>query len=165
MGGLVAMTMVTMLGVSFIRVKLKSEEETPKKSIFDNIGGFDAENTPIANSDADLSFRILERRLRCVYTPYATLRHIGHLSIKNLKSKQKKTKDKADIFIRVFSSFTEPDPLPWFPKLSAGKEITKYMLYFIFSMDISWSHRKHQPLCKQFLFHVFYASYMAFYSC
>jgi GT2 family glycosyltransferase/SAM-dependent methyltransferase len=71
-----------------------------RKQLFDDIGGFDAVNTPSAHSDVDLSFKILDAGFRCVYTPYATLRHIGHLSLKEYEtSPAASRKDKADIFL------------------------------------------------------------------
>lgn len=75
-----------------------------KKELFNKINGYDSINAPIAHSDVDLSYKILEAGFRCVYTPYATLRHIGHLSLKTFeeeeKNKRKKAKkDKADIFL------------------------------------------------------------------
>ena len=48
-----------------------------KKDVFLGIGGFDSENTPSGHSDVDISFRIREHGLRCVYTPNAGLFHIG----------------------------------------------------------------------------------------
>jgi glycosyltransferase involved in cell wall biosynthesis/SAM-dependent methyltransferase len=65
-----------------------------KRAVFWQVGGFDAVNTPHGHSDMDLSFKLLEAGLRCVYTPYATLFHIGHGSW-NVK----KGKYKADIFM------------------------------------------------------------------
>lgn len=71
-----------------------------RKSVFIEIGGFDAVNTPIAHSDVDISFKLIEKGYRCVYTPYATLRHFGHLSLSGFKKKIKKIeKDKADIYL------------------------------------------------------------------
>jgi GT2 family glycosyltransferase len=72
-----------------------------RKEIFLQLGGFDIINTPVGHSDVDLSFKILEAGYRCVYTPYATLRHVGHLSLKeHEKEEQNKfKKDKADIFL------------------------------------------------------------------
>jgi glycosyltransferase involved in cell wall biosynthesis len=70
-----------------------------KKSLFIELGGFDSVNTPSAHSDVDISFKILDKNLRCVYTPYAVLRHIGHASLKKHKKKHIPNKDKADIFL------------------------------------------------------------------
>ena len=75
-----------------------------KTELFNKINGYDSINTPIGHSDVDLSFKILEAGYRCVYTPYATLRHIGHLSLKTFEEEEKNSqkkikKDKADIFL------------------------------------------------------------------
>lgn len=71
-----------------------------KKETYLKIGGFDAENTPIMGSDVDFSLKLLELGLRCIYTPYATLLHIGHQSLGEHEKKQPKTtKDKSDIFL------------------------------------------------------------------
>lgn len=63
------------------------------KDIFNKIGGFDAQNTPNGHSDADISFKLREIGLRCVYTPYASMVHIGNHSWRE-PSKQ----DKSDIY-------------------------------------------------------------------
>ena len=82
---------------------------------FFRLGGFDAVNTPIAHSDIDLSFKVREAGLRCVYTPYATLRHAGHVSI-GLEKKQAamRRRDKASIFLlKRWAGYTTHDP--YFP--------------------------------------------------
>ncbi|WP_461401202.1 glycosyltransferase [Flavitalea sp.] len=86
-----------------------------KKELFLSIGGFDAINTPSAHSDVDLSFRIIEAGYRCVYTPYAELRHIGHLSLKSYEEKNTThKKDKADIFLlHRWPTYVASDP--YFP--------------------------------------------------
>lgn len=43
------------------------------RSVFEGAGGFDDENLPTAFYDLDLSFRLREKGLRNVYTPYASL--------------------------------------------------------------------------------------------
>jgi len=48
-----------------------------KKDIFSDMGGFDAVNTPNGHSDVDFSLRLLEKGLRCVYTPFSCLIHDG----------------------------------------------------------------------------------------
>jgi glycosyltransferase involved in cell wall biosynthesis len=64
-----------------------------KKEIFWKVGGFDPVNTPDGHSDMDLSYKIMKLGLRCVYTPYSLLFHIG-----NHSWGAKKSKYKADIF-------------------------------------------------------------------
>jgi GT2 family glycosyltransferase len=74
------------------------------KKVFLEIGGFDAVNTPAGHSDLDLSFKLREKEYRCVYTPYATLYHMGNHSW-HIK------KDKADIFIlSKWGKYVSNDP-------------------------------------------------------
>jgi O-antigen biosynthesis protein len=88
-----------------------------RREDFLRVGGFDAVNTPIAHSDIDLCFKVREAGLRCVYTPYATLRHAGHASIGVEESQtqtQKRPRDKASIFLlKRWAGYTTHDP--YFP--------------------------------------------------
>ncbi|MHA4845406.1 glycosyltransferase [Flavitalea antarctica] len=86
-----------------------------RKELFLSVGGFDAVNTPSAHSDVDLSFKIIEAGYRCIYTPYAELRHIGHLSLKSYEEENTKhKKDKADIFLlNRWPAYVASDP--YFP--------------------------------------------------
>lgn len=52
-----------------------------RTSTFREVGGWDEVNTPVFNSDLDFSFKLREKGLRLVYTPFAELRHIGHKSL------------------------------------------------------------------------------------
>ena len=88
------------------------------RSVFEQVGGFDAENAPISHSDVDLCFRVRETGLSCVYTPHATLVHVGHMSLAETdaaESKQKVyRKNKADTYLlRRFGAMIERDP--YFP--------------------------------------------------
>lgn len=68
--------------------------------LFQKIGGFDAINAPIGHSDVDLCFRIREAGYRCVYTPYAKLVHIGHVSIGEEDATKKAfRRDKSEVFL------------------------------------------------------------------
>ncbi|PYJ89288.1 MAG: hypothetical protein DME70_02375 [Verrucomicrobia bacterium] len=85
-----------------------------RRDDFLRLGGFDAVNAPIAHSDMDLCFKVRDAGLRCVYTPYAMLRHAGHASI-GLEETQirteKKTRDKASIFLlKRWAGYTTHDP-------------------------------------------------------
>ncbi len=64
-----------------------------RRDLFLKIGGFDAINTPDGHSDLDLSYKVMAEGLRCVYTPYSLLNHIGNHSW-NAKGR----KYKADVF-------------------------------------------------------------------
>ncbi|WP_155647486.1 glycosyltransferase [Burkholderia territorii] len=87
-----------------------------KKQVFDQIDGFDAVNAAISHSDVDLCFKIRDRGLTCVYTPYAELTHIGHVSIAETEKEQQKAarpfrQDKADInMLRRWPWFIANDP-------------------------------------------------------
>ena len=52
-----------------------------RRDDFFRIGLWDTSNVPIAHSDLDLSFKIRAAGMRCVYTPFVTMRHRGHASI------------------------------------------------------------------------------------
>ena len=87
--------------------------------VFDEVGGFDGRNTPVAHSDVDLCFRVRELGYSCVYTPHAELTHIGHVSIGAAEAETKKSakalkRDKADIFLlKRWGEYCARDP--YFP--------------------------------------------------
>jgi GT2 family glycosyltransferase len=86
-----------------------------RREDFFRLGGFDAMNTPIAHSDIDLCFKIREAGLRCVYTPYATLHHAGHVSIGSEEERETaRRRDKASIYLlKRWPLYTTHDP--YFP--------------------------------------------------
>jgi glycosyltransferase involved in cell wall biosynthesis len=83
----------------------------PKK-LFQEIGGFDAVNAPIMHSDIDLCFRIMEKGYDLIYTPFAALRHIGHLSLRSFeKSPAKSKKETHDIYVlKKWGDYLGDDP-------------------------------------------------------
>jgi glycosyltransferase involved in cell wall biosynthesis len=128
-----------------------------RREDFLRLGGFDEANTPIAHSDVDLCFKIREAGMRCVYTPFATMTHRGHLSIGDEGYKAKSVgADKASIFLlKRWPSFTchdpyyphnmrdwlytdSPTPIRMFgPKVSSGVASSRDLLFV--SHDLSWS--------------------------
>jgi O-antigen biosynthesis protein len=90
-----------------------------RKKTFNEMNGFDAVNAPISHSDVDLCFRVRDAGYSCLYTPHATLIHIGHLSIAETEKKEIlgsviPKKDKSDIFLlRRWGHHTSYDP--YFP--------------------------------------------------
>ena len=46
-----------------------------KRAVFQEVGGFDQENLPVAFNDVDLCLKMIERGYRIVWTPYALLYH------------------------------------------------------------------------------------------
>jgi GT2 family glycosyltransferase len=51
-----------------------------RKDVFENVGGLDEQNLPIAFNDVDLCLRIRESGLRILWTPYAELYHLESAS-------------------------------------------------------------------------------------
>ena len=60
-----------------------------RADFFWSVAGWNEINTPIANSDFDISFKIRDLGLRLVYTPFAEMRHIGHQSIGKTDKREK----------------------------------------------------------------------------
>ena len=82
-----------------------------RRADFLKLGGFDEVNTPIAHSDLDLCFKIREAGMRCVYTPFATMTHHGHVSIGAEKHTNDRVIDKSTIFLlQRWAEFTCHDP-------------------------------------------------------
>jgi GT2 family glycosyltransferase len=85
-----------------------------RRQDFFHVGGFDTVNTPMAYSDVDLCFKIREAGLRCVYTPFATLRRTGHALIGSKKREPLRHPDKAALYLlRRWAGYTTSDP--YFP--------------------------------------------------
>jgi O-antigen biosynthesis protein len=87
-----------------------------RKSVFNEVGGFDEINTPREHSDVDLCFRIRELGYSCVYTPHAELTHVGHVSMGAEEAKREiHTKGKHDIYLlKRLGSYIADDP--YFPQ-------------------------------------------------
>jgi GT2 family glycosyltransferase/uncharacterized protein (UPF0335 family) len=83
-----------------------------RRDDFFRLGGFDAVNTPIAHSDIDLCFKIREAGLRCVYTPFATLNHTGHVSLAADEMKESaRPRNKASIYLlKRWARYATHDP-------------------------------------------------------
>ncbi len=81
------------------------------KNVFESVDGFDEINTPIAHSDFDLCFRIREKDYLLVYTPFATLKHLGHISIGKVEKEKFKPRDIADLYlIKRYPQYVSYDP-------------------------------------------------------
>src|SRR5436190_1056554 len=83
-----------------------------RRADFFALGGFDEVNTPIAHSDLDLCFKVREAGMRCVYTPFATMTHHGHVSIGEEKQAgEVRVVDKSTIFLlQRWAQFACHDP-------------------------------------------------------
>ncbi len=85
-----------------------------RRDVFFEIGGYDEVNTPIMHSDLDLCFKIRDMGLRLVYMPEAELTHVGHLSIKEIESKNVVHSPKSDAYIlKRWAKYVAYDP--YFP--------------------------------------------------
>ena len=99
------------------------------KALFFKIGGFDEINTPSGHSDVVLSFKILNMGLRCVYTPYSILTHIGNHSWHSTVSQ-----DKKDIYyLKYWGKYVAKDPY-----------FTKSMRKCLYH-DFSYKYEIHTP--------------------
>ena len=128
-----------------------------RREDFFRVGEFDEANTPISHSDTDLCFRIRQAGMRCVYTPFATMIHRGHVSIGDGKRKTKaRPRDKSSIFLlKRWAGFTSRDPYytenmrDWLyadsptpirmfvPEFSPAVTASRDLLFV--SHDLSWS--------------------------
>ncbi len=86
-----------------------------RREDFFRVGEFDAVNTPIAHSDLDLSFKVREAGMRCVYTPFATMTHRGHASIGAVEEEKKvRPVEKVSVFLlKRWGAYATHDP--YFP--------------------------------------------------
>lgn len=83
---------------------------------FRQMGGFDGMNTPVSHSDVDLCFKIREAGMRCVYTPFVTMRHTGHVSIGHEQKKPDTSRhvDKSSVYLlKRWGGYATHDP--YFP--------------------------------------------------
>jgi glycosyltransferase involved in cell wall biosynthesis/GT2 family glycosyltransferase len=84
-----------------------------RAEVFNEVGGWDAQNAPIANSDLDLSFKLRAAGYRLVYTPYAKLRHIGHESIGKVDRGERRFDDSHLYMLAHWGGYLSRDP--YFP--------------------------------------------------
>jgi O-antigen biosynthesis protein len=83
-----------------------------KKNVFDELGGFDADNFATAYNDADLCLRAWEKGYRTVYTPHALLYHHESASrgLENSFAKKERWQKEADTMKTKWKSVIENDP-------------------------------------------------------
>lgn len=93
-----------------------------RREIFDEIGGFDAENLPDALFDADFCLKLGERNLRVVFTPYAELKESEKSDSSFNPSAQE-----VEIFKQQWQKIIERDPF-YNPNLSLAGETFRISL-------------------------------------
>ena len=130
---------------------------TMRRDDFFSLGEWDAVNVPTAHSDLDLSFKIREAGLRCVYTPFVTMRHRGHASIGMLEDGAEiPLRDKVSVFLlkrwphyachdpyfpdnmRDWLYADSPTPIRMWARDKAESAAGKPDLLFV-SHDLTWS--------------------------
>lgn len=80
------------------------------KKDFERVNGYDEVNTPIANSDFDLCFKLREIGLLLIYTPFSVLKHVGHVSLREVEEQLKPFDKSAIYMIGRWGEFTSYDP-------------------------------------------------------
>jgi glycosyltransferase involved in cell wall biosynthesis len=89
-----------------------------RRTVFDEFGGFDAENLPNSLFDADLCLRLGEKGLRIVLTPYAEMIEIEKMAPPVRSARE------TDFFRQKWRNLLEKDPF-YNPNLSlAGETFT-----------------------------------------
>lgn len=89
---------------------------TTRRELFENLGGFDAENLPEALFDADYCLRLRAKNLRVVWTPYAEL-----IQTKKRERRAKPNAAEREFFSRKWQNVIERDPF-YNPNLSLSGE-------------------------------------------
>jgi GT2 family glycosyltransferase len=78
---------------------------------FRKLGGFDEQNTPISHSDVDLCFKVRAAGKRCVYTPFVTMKHAGHASMRAAPAAPFQPRDKSAIYLlKRWGKYITHDP-------------------------------------------------------
>jgi GT2 family glycosyltransferase len=128
-----------------------------RREDFFRVGEFDAVNTPIAHSDLDLCFKLREAGLRCVYTPFVTMKHRGHASIGAAQYQEKsRPREKPSVyFLKRWAGYAchdpyypdymrdwlyadSPTPIRMWGRNQRELDTTQANLLFV-SHDLSWS--------------------------
>lgn len=93
-----------------------------RRDLFLDLGGFDAENLPVAFNDVDFCLRVRERGLRVIWTPHAELYHHESVSRGRDKSAERKAQALAEIaYMRMrWAHCLEHDPY-YNPNLNYGR--------------------------------------------
>ena len=83
-----------------------------RKSVFDEVGGFNAKNLPVAFNDVDLCLKVQAHGYRNVWTPFAELIHHESLSrgAENTHEKKARFKKEAEYMRETWRDVIENDP-------------------------------------------------------
>jgi len=94
-----------------------------KKSLFEEVGGFDEVNLPIAFNDVDYCLKLREKGFLIVYTPYAVLYHHESLSrgYEDTPEKQERFLKEVKYMREKWGSILDNDPY-YNPNLTGDRE-------------------------------------------
>ncbi len=83
-----------------------------KKSLFEEVGGFDEKNLAIAFNDIDYCLKLRQKGYRIVYTPYAELYHHESLSrgYEDTPEKQKRFQEEVSFMRNKWGDLLDKDP-------------------------------------------------------
>lgn len=83
-----------------------------RRSVFEEVGGFDAENLRVAFNDIDLCLRVLRAGYRNVWTPYARLYHFESISrgYEDTPEKQERFRGEIQYMRRQWGELLDADP-------------------------------------------------------
>lgn len=111
-----------------------------RRSVFEAVGGFDAENLPVAYNDIDLCLRVGEQGLRIVWTPYAELYHYESATRGPEDTPEKKARFQREVAYmkQRWSSLLARDPF-YSPNLTLEAD----------TMALAWPPRVSRPWLEQ----------------
>lgn len=94
-----------------------------KKSLFEEVGGFDEKNLAIAFNDIDYCLKLRQKGYRIVYTPYAELYHHESLSrgYEDTPEKQKRFQEEVSFMRKKWGDLLDKDPY-YNPNLTRDSE-------------------------------------------
>ncbi|MBB3061884.1 glycosyltransferase [Microbulbifer rhizosphaerae] len=83
-----------------------------RKAIFEEVGGLDEENLPVAFNDVDLCLKVRDAGYRNLWTPYAELYHHESVSrgADNTMAKRKRAQREAEYMRRRWGDLLDTDP-------------------------------------------------------
>jgi len=94
-----------------------------RKAVFEEVGGLDAENLPVAFNDVDFCLKVRAAGYRNLWTPYAELYH--HESVSrgsdDTKAKRARAQAEADYMRRTWGEALYNDPA-YNPNLTLAHE-------------------------------------------
>jgi glycosyltransferase involved in cell wall biosynthesis len=107
-----------------------------RRSVFEEVGGLDEENLPVAFNDVDLCLRIRERGYRNLWTPFAVLYHLESVSrgLDVEGEKARRFQREVAYMRRRWGEALDNDPY-WNPNLSLSDSMR----------TLAWPPRRERP--------------------